>query len=322
MPKPMPGTAIRLNDAFWDGVEQQREIWRDFLEGLSHPQKRMKEMQDAGRALRRALPFLATPAPRLPFYTQLSKERRVAFSEMSFVEIRAIRTALGGTVNDVVLAILAGALRRYLLEHGIDVAHIEPRVGIPVNVRMEDESGALGNRVSAMFAPLPIGEADPAERLRLVQERVTGLKEENQAGAFEMLMRAASYAPAPIHALNALAITSSTAVNMICTNVPGPMIPLYCVGHLMLQHYPLVPLSLDMGLGVGVTSYNHKLFFGLTADPNAVPDLDRLRQCIDDSFLELRNAAGVTPTELPVLRSQTNGHAPAGAPVAAVEQPS
>jgi WS/DGAT/MGAT family acyltransferase len=322
MPKPLPGTAIRLNDAFWDGVEQQREIWRDFLDGVANPQRRIKEMQSTMQALRRALPFLATPAPRLPFYTRLSDKRRVAFSEMSFVEIREIRTSLGGTVNDVVLAILAGALRRYLSEHGIDVSRIEPRVAIPVNVRMEDESGSLGNRVSAMFAPLPIGEADPAERFRKVQERVTGLKEENQAGAFELLMRAASYAPAPVHALNALTVNTSTAVNMICTNVPGPMIPLYCVGHLMLEHYPLVPLSLDMGLGVGVMSYNHRLFFGLTADPNAVPDLDRLRECIDLSFLELRSAAGVSPTELPELRGLTNGHAPAGAPVAAAEQPS
>jgi len=322
MPKPLPGTAVRLNDAFWDGMEQQREIWRDFLEGLAHPQRRMQEMQDTMRALRRALPFLAVPAPRLPFYTQLSNKRRAAFSDMSFVEIREIRTALGGTVNDVVLAILAGALRRYLSEHGIDVSRIEPRVAIPVNVRLENESGSLGNRVSAMFAPLPIGEADPAERLRLVQERITGLKEDNQAGAFELLTRAASYAPAPVHALNALAITTSTAVNMVCTNVPGPMIPLYCVGHLMLAHYPLVPLSLDMGLGAGVTSYNHRLFFGLMADPNAVPDIDRLRECVDLSFLELRNAAGVTPAELPPLRGQTNGRAPAGAPVAAAEQSS
>jgi WS/DGAT/MGAT family acyltransferase len=320
-PKPLPGTTERLNAALWDNVDQQREIWRDFLEGVANPQRRLKEMQDTMRALGRALPLLARPAPRLPFYTRLTDKRQAAFSEVSFVEIREIRTALGGTVNDVVLAILAGALRRYLSEHGIDVSGIEPRVAIPVNVRLEDESGSLGNRVSAMFAPLPIGEANPVERFRMVQERVTGLKEENQAGAFELLMRAASYAPAPVHALNALAVTSSTAVNMVCTNVPGPMIPLYCVGHMMLAHYPLVPLSLDMGLGVGVTSYNHRLFFGLMADPNAVPDIDRLRECVDESFLELRNAAGVSPAELPALRGQTNGHAPAGAPVAAVEQP-
>ena len=307
-PKPLPSTAARLNDAFWDGLEHQRELWREFSEGFADPQRRLRETQDTLRALRRALPLLAVPAPRLPFYTRLTKQRHVVFSEMSFVELREIRTSLGGTVNDVVLALLAGALRRYLGEHGHNLSGAEPRVAIPVNVRLEGEDGALGNRVSAMFAALPIGEANPAERLRLVQERMRSLKEEKQAATFELLMRMAAHTPAPVHFLSGQAMSTSTVVNMICTNVPGPMIPLYCVGHLMLGHYPLVPLSLDMGLGVGVTSYNHRLYFGLMADPNAVPDLDRLKSHLDESFLELRAAAGVSPAELPPLPG--NGHGP------------
>ncbi|MEX0786708.1 MAG: WS/DGAT domain-containing protein, partial [Dehalococcoidia bacterium] len=97
-----------------------------------------------------------------------------------------------------------------------------------------------------------------------------------------------------------------TLVNMICTNVPGPMIPLYCIGHLLLEHYPYVPLSLDMGLGVGVTSYNHRLFFGLMCDPNAVPDLDALKQDVDVSYLELRSAAGVGPSDVPSINGRSS----------------
>jgi hypothetical protein len=133
-------------------------------------------------------------------------------------------------------------------------------------------------------------------------------------------MRMASLVPVPVQAMlgqNA----NNTAVNLICTNVPGPMIPLYSVGHLMLEHYPLVPLSFNLGLGVGVTSYNQRLFFGLMTDPNVVPDPERLKQCVDESFLELRAAAGVDVSDLPALGPQRtpNGEAttrkvPAGEP--------
>jgi len=235
----------------------------------------------------------------MPFTTSsLSKERQAAVSEMSFVEIRKIRTSLGGTVNDVVLAILAGGLRKYLLRHGLRVDGVEPRVMIPVNVRLENEKGALGNRVSGMLSPLPIGEPDPATRLQRIRDQTETLKKDNQAGAVELLMRMGSFVPVPMQAL-AGATMRNTLINMICTNVPGPMIPLYCVGHLLQEHYPLVPLSMNMGLGAGVTSYNHKLFFGLMADPKAMPDVDMLKECIDDAYLELRAAAGVDIVDLP-----------------------
>jgi diacylglycerol O-acyltransferase len=197
-----------------------------------------------------------------------------------------------------VLAILTGGLRKYLLRHGHSVGGSEPRVMIPVNVRLDDEKGALGNRVSGMISLLPIGEPDAATRLHKIREQTETLKKDNQAGAVEMLMRMGQLAPVPMQALAGVT-TTNTVVNMICTNVPGPMIPLYCLGHLLRDHFPLVPLSMNMGLGAGVTSYNHKLFFGLMADPKAMPDVEALKECIDESFLELRAAAGVQVTELP-----------------------
>jgi WS/DGAT/MGAT family acyltransferase len=245
---------------------------------------------------------------------RLSDRRHVAFCDVSFVEIREIRTSLGGTVNDVVLAILAGAFRRYLAKFGQDSSEL--RVGIPVNVRVEDDKGALGNRISMMLTPLPLGEPDPAERLRLVRERCDQLKQENQAGSTELLIRLTSLIPAPTQAALGALPPVNTLVNLICTNVPGPMIPLYSVGHLLLEHYPLVPLAFDLGLGVGVMSYNQRLFFGLMADPNAVPDIDLLKQYVEESFLELRRAAGVSATDLPSFGG--NGAAPA---TAKAEQP-
>lgn len=299
-PKPLPNLGARLADAFCDQLSQQREMWQEALETMIDPGRHLRQAGDLLRALGTAFPWMAQPAPRTPFSVRLSPERRIALSEMSFVEIRAIRTSLGGTVNDVVLAILAGALRRYLPLRGHSIEGWEPRVAVPVNVRLEDERGAMGNRISGMFTALPIGEPDPAARLNIIQERMNQLKQENQAQAVELLLRLASFTPVPFQALLGAGM-ANTMINLICTNVPGPMIPLYSVGHLLLAHYPLVPLSFDLGLGVGVTSYNQRLYFGLMADPQAVPDLAQLKQCLDESFLELRTAAGVEVAELPAF---------------------
>jgi WS/DGAT/MGAT family acyltransferase len=272
------------------------------------PQASWKRTQDAMRALTMATPQLTRPAPRMPFAVNIGPDRHLGFAEMSFIEIREIRTSLGGTVNDVVLTVLAGALRRYLMQHGHAVDGVEVRVAVPVNVRLEGEQGALGNRVSMMLTSLPLGEADAAKRYQLVQQHVNSLKQGNQAAGLEFLSRLGSFAPAPVHALVGMMPAANTLVNLICTNVPGPMIPLYAVGQLLLEHYPLVPLSLGMGLGVGVTSYNHHLFFGLTADPKALPDIDFLKECVEKSFLELRDAAGVSATDVPDFSGQGNNH--------------
>jgi WS/DGAT/MGAT family acyltransferase len=315
-PNPLPSMTERLTSAFWDNARQQMSLARDFQEGVFNPRPRIQQTLDLLRALNSASEWLVRPVHRTPFSKPVGPERAVAFSEMSFVEIRQIRTSLGGTVNDVVLALLAGALRKYLLHHGHSVEGWEPRVGIPVNVRLQDEKGAMGNRISGMMALLPIGEADPAARLNTIRQRLEQMKKENQSGALELLLRLASLTPPPIQALASYGATNS-AINLICTNVPGPMIPLYCVGHLLLSHHPLVPLSMDMGLGVGVTSYNQRLYFGLMVDPKAMPDVDLLKECLDESFLELRAAAGVDAADLPELANvrSSNGEARASAPV-------
>ena len=306
-PKPFPDPAARIVDAFWDNLSQQRERLREFQESLIDPFSRLRRDQEIAQALSLAAPQQQPAAPHTPLAAQLSAERRVVFTDMSFVEIREIRTSLGGTVNDVVLAVLAGALRRYFAAHQQAIDGLELRVAVPVNVRLEDEQAGTGNRVSCMVIALPLGETDPAARLQTICERQDQLKEANQARGLELLTRLAGNAPAAIQAFTGAAPAPNTLVNLICTNVPGPMIPLYSMGHLMLAHHPLVPLSMDMGLAAGVTSYNHRLYFGLMVEPNAVPDADYLRQCLEESFFELRAAAGVEVSDLPPLPGQLNG---------------
>ena len=307
-PKPLPATSSQLEDAFWDNLATQREIFQEIQESVFDPRPGIQRAQNAVRTLTSTSPWMSRPAPRTPFTTHLTADRQVAFSEISFPEIREIRSSLGGTVNDVVLAIIAGALRSSLDSRGYDVTSEEPRVAIPVNIRMENQEGAMGNRISMMLTPLPIGEADPVKRLEAVRERLDQLKHENQAGALEMFARLSSYVPAAWQAFTGALPPVNTAVNMICTNVPGPMIPLYSIGHLLLAHYPLVPLSMDMGIGIGVTSYNQKLFFGVMVDAHAVPDVERIKVFIDESYLALRKAAGVQPSDVPEIVSRsTNG---------------
>ena len=315
-PPPLPNAGERLADAYWDNLSRERQQLLEFQESLIDPLPGIRRGQEIARALSLAAPPLQPSAPRTPFEARLSGQRQVAFADMSFVEIREIRTSLGGTVNDVVLAVLAGALRRYLSAHEQTVDGLEFRVAVPVNVRLDDQEAEMGNRVSCRLIGLPLGEADPIRRLQAIRERQDLLKQENQARGLELLMRLAGNTPTPLQVIAGAAPTSNTLVNMICTNVPGPMIPLYSVGHLMLSHHPLVPLSMDMGLGVGVTSYNHRLYFGLMVDPNAVPDVDVLRQCVEESFFELRAAAGVEISDLPPLPGQLNGTqgAPSPAP--------
>jgi WS/DGAT/MGAT family acyltransferase len=313
-PKEFPSPVTRMLDAIVDNAKQQQELWQEMTRALAEPLAPLRRAQDISRAVQLAAPGSPQPAPRTHFNVwQLSRDRRVAFSDMSFVEIREIRTALGGTVNDVVLTILAGALRRYLAKHDFDVQHNDLRVAVPVNVRAEGEDGAFGNRVSCVLPMLPLNESDPVRRLQTVRERMDTLKQQNQAGGLELLSRLATYVPTPIQVLTGFATTTNWLVNLVCTNVPGPMIPLYCVGHKMIDHFPLVPISLGMGLAVGVTSYNHRLYFGLMCDPTVVRDIDLLKQYLDEAFLELRAAAGVAPTDLPAFEDFPLNYEPVAA---------
>lgn len=304
-PKPIPGPATSLIDAAFDRFGQLVRTLGDVQMGLLSPSKPLRRAQHVLLGIEHLGPLLARPVPRTPFNTRLSRHRSIAWTEMSFTEVRAIRSVLGGTVNDVALTIVSGAMQRYLEAHGQPTEGVELRIMAPVNIRPEQEKMALGNRISSMFVDLPVGIKDPVERARAVRDRMEWLKKDGQATGVDALFRLLDLIPPAVaRLLGAMPQMPNAVLNMVCTNVPGPMVPLYVVGHRMLAHYPLVPLTWDLGLAVGITSYDHKLYIGLTADSKAVPDLPRLKQFFDESFTELRTAAGVVPTDLPVLVSR------------------
>jgi WS/DGAT/MGAT family acyltransferase len=274
----------------------------DVQAGLLDPRKPLRRAQHVLLGVEHLGPLFVRPVPRTPFNSRLTRQRNISWLEMPFAEVRAIRSALGGTVNDVALTIVSGAMKRYLEAHGKATEGVELRVMAPVNVRPEMEKMALGNRISSMFPDIPVGIADPIERARAVRERMEWLKKDGQPTGVDALFQMLDLIPPAVQrVLGAMPQIPNAVLNMVCTNVPGPMIPLYVVGHRLLAHYPLVPLAWDLGLAVCITSYDHKLFISLTADANIVPDLPLLKQFFDESFKELRTAAGVVPTDLPVL---------------------
>ena len=300
-------------DAMFEQWNHDVRAFSEWQQNVLDPRAQMRQMTELAHAFQVAMPAAARQPAKTPWNKSVGAKRDVGWTSMSFQEVRGIRGALGGTVNDVMLTILGGGLGRYLQSKGVKTAGMTLRLMIPVNVRKGDEKGALGNRVSMMLPELPVGIDDPVARLAAVRGEMEHLKSTNQASAFESLMRLSSNMPAALHALAGSAGVPPGGANLICTNVPGPMIPLYSVGHRMLEHYPMVPLSGDMGIGAGITSYNKSLYLTIMCDPALVPDISVIADFCAQEFQALRAAAGVPVSDLPSFSAKNgngngNGH--------------
>jgi len=298
---PIPEASTRFVDAIFDNLTERldrlSDLQKSTIDSMLTGESRTRT---ALRSFEATQPYMTNPVARAPFNKPLTRERKLACSEFSFAEIRGIRASCGGTVNDVVLTVLAGALGRYLEMHGESTQGRKVRILAPVNVRREDERGNLGNRVSMLLIEAPAGEHDPVARLKTITETTERLKRQNVASGTEILGDLLGAVPPAIQSLaGLLPPPPNNLANLVCTNIPGPMIPLYSVGHRLLAHYPMMPLAWEMGIGFGVTSYDQKLYFGLMADPNAAPDVGRLKEFLDQAFVELRSAAGVDRSDLP-----------------------
>ena len=205
-----------------------------------------------------------------------------------------MRKGLGCSINDVVLTIVTGAVREFLLSRGVDVASIDFKVSTPVSVRSEADRGKLGNHVSSWIIPLPISEADPRRQLELIHDLTEELKETNQALGVQMMNQVQEWTPSVLLSLGAQAM--SGPINTIVTNVPGPQVPLYFHGARMRAIYPAVPLMQGMGLGIALTSYAGTMGIGFNCDPDVVPDVDLFVARFRQAFDRVAEAAKITPT--------------------------
>ena len=188
-------------------------------------------------------------------------------------DFKTVKNVFGGTVNDVVLAVVAGALRSFLISRGRRTEGVEMRALVPVSVRTESEHHRGGNRIVVMRGPLPVYIADPLDRLRFVSQAMAGLKESKQALGAEVISGAQSFAPPTILAQASRLNFSTRLFNLIVTNVPGPQFPLYVLGREMLQAIPVAFLPENHALAIAIMSYNGQLNFGLLGDFDALPDI-------------------------------------------------
>jgi diacylglycerol O-acyltransferase / wax synthase len=230
------------------------------------------------------------PAPPSPLNAVIGEQRRFGMAATSLDDYKRVRKAHGGTVNDVVLATVTGALRIWLLTRGESVTpKTAVRAMVPLSVRGDDEVGSLASRVSSYFVDLPVGEPSPVVRLHQVSYAMKAHKESGQAVGATAMVALSGFAPPTIHSAAARLASGLTSrlFNVVVTNVPGPQYPLYAAGAQMTEAYPVVPLGRGQAVSVGLTSYDGGVYFGLNADRDAMPDVDVLAQCLEESLAEL-----------------------------------
>ncbi|HVS29262.1 MAG TPA: wax ester/triacylglycerol synthase family O-acyltransferase, partial [Solirubrobacteraceae bacterium] len=213
-------------------------------------------------------------------------------------DVKSVRAVLGGTVNDVVLTIVSGGLRDLLEARGESVADRTIRTLVPVSVRRPGEQGTYNNRVSAMFAALPVGVADPAARLDAVRTQMDGLKQSKQAVAGDALTSLSGFAPPMLLALGARLAARSTSlgVQIGVTNVPGPQQPLHTLGRRLLESFPFVPVIGQVRISIAIFSYDGGLYFGVTGDHASSSDIDIITTGVERSMAELLALVEPPPT--------------------------
>jgi WS/DGAT/MGAT family acyltransferase len=228
-------------------------------------------------------------ADATPLNGSVGPHRRFEWWRVPLGELKAMRHALGCTINDVVLTVVTGAVREYLLLRGVDPERLSFRVSAPVSVRNAEERGRLGNRVSSWVIELPIREPDPLAQLAAIHAETARLKEERTALGVETIMKLAELTPSTLLSLGARA--ASGPINTIVTNVPGPQFPLYLQGARLLELYPQVPLLDSLGVGIALASYDGHVHWGINSDPELVPDADVFLEQLRAAYARVSSAA-------------------------------
>ena len=309
-PKPLPTAFELTSEAFSDNL-------RALIE--SRPFPLQAPSPERSELLRRATDvmtrLMTVPVIQAPWNAApVGPKRKLAWTRHSFAEFREIRAALGGTVNDVVLTVVSESAARYLHAHNERTENQRFRVMCPVSVRREDERGALGNRVSAMYPLLPASPMDVVERLKVVCEETGRIKANKEAQALELMMESAppvaptamaqtllvgtAFDPTALAARIPLPVLPRLGprlpfygYNFVCTNVPGVQVPQYVAGHKVIAMMGAMMLSGTLGYGIAAMSYNQELFFNFTSDPRLLPDVELMRSGVDEAFEELLKEA-------------------------------
>lgn len=303
------GRSARLMDGVFDNAVTQIDAVSELVK--SRVERARSFSADQAKiglaAMSKFIPDIAIPPKALPFNKDGSGERTIVWTEISFAEARAIRRSLECSVNDIMLAMLAGAMGRYADAHGQKLKGRTMRIMMPVNTRPEGKGADLGNRISILPVRLPLDIKDPIERVNHIHDTTMLIKGSNIVGDMGMFGSVYSaFQPVPVQANigGVLGVLPDSIVvfNTLCTNVPGPQIPLYMVGQKVESMIPFAPIAYNIGVGCAILSYNQKLNVALTADLQSCQDVDIIKEFIIESFDELREAAGVAKIEEVVIK--------------------
>jgi len=291
-PEPEPGSTRLVRDAIVDLVASPYEQIRAIRSVTRAPRQAMQQMEEFARGMR-AWTGVVRPTPSSSLNGPIGPHRRWDWARTTLADVKTVRRALGGTVNDIVLTVLTRGFRDLLLERQESVEDRVVRTLVPVSVRTTGERGTYNNRVSAMIAALPVGLVDPAERLAAIRAQMDDLKESKQAVAGEVLTSLSGFAPSMLLALGtrvAMRIPQRN-VNTVTTNVPGPQHQLFACGRPMIEAFPFVPLASTVRVGIAIFSYNGMLNYGVTGDYDTAPDISVLCSGVEAGMTELLKLA-------------------------------
>ena len=295
VPQSEPSTAELVARGVADAAAMPVKLAERAVDAVRHPETAARRLVEALEGVSEVIGAFADPAPDVPLNQPIGPHRRFVWARSELATFKRIKDALGGTVNDVVLAVVTGALRGWLHGRGIRTEGLELRALVPVSIRTEDDRGRLGNRIAAMRGPLPVYIEDPVRRLRVVSEQMEGLKRSKQALGAEVISRFNDFAPPTLLAQASRINFSTRLFNLIVTNVPGPQVPLYVLGREMEEVFPVAFLPENHALAVAIMSYNGRICFGLLADYDSMEDVDEFARGLTESLAELEAAAAAAP---------------------------
>ena len=310
-PRREPRGVVKVLDAWVGLVGDATATGRKLARALTHPVGAMHSALEATRGLARFAGDLGA-TPQRSIEGTIGPHRVWAHSSAELDDVRTIRAAFGGTVNDVVLAAVSGGYRELLLSRDEDADRAVVRSGVPVSMRHDDGHGVPDNRVSILLYDLPVQVADPVERLELVHDQMSDLKSSHMAETGAAITIIGNLAPPMVVGrLSRLAIRAmhqlpQRSVNTITTNVPGPQFPLYCLGREMLEYRPFVPISHGIRVSTAILSYNGRLYFGITGDYETAPDVDVLASGAAKGIEDLRRYAVARLGEPPPASSRSD----------------
>jgi WS/DGAT/MGAT family acyltransferase len=297
-PRPEPSPAELIGAEARANVDQMVAVCTGLAGAVRRPGEARTRAREVLRGVGEVITEAVNPAPETPLNGPIGPRRRFRVVRQRLDDYKLVKNHFGVTVNDVVLAVVSGALACWLEGRGLATDGVELRALIPVSIRTEHERYTLGNRLTLMRGPLPVGVRDPGERLRVVGMAMAGLKESKQAIGAATLAAAGNFAPPAVLAQASRVPFSSRMFNLLVTNVPGPQLPLYVLGRRLHDMLPLAFLAENNALAVAIISYNGLVEYGLLADYDALPDLDVIAQGADLALRELKAAALAADTGL------------------------